>query len=206
MRGKKLVQLALQNLIHNEIMETVETDQNFVNSFGTLKQINNPNSEVQSTDDIFTASCDVPVDTISDNHTISTASTNNFTILSSCTYDGETNIINNDILFSLNSSNTLIASTDGEMTNSIIEFDVLAKNDSVSNNYNATNEIISIESPVDNPLTNVESTESPIKKRKVTLSFDEDPDYIPNDADESHSGKIDLKFIVINELYNYHSF
>lgn len=67
MRGKKIVQLCIQNNLDNGEkifhisthikvpIETAETNQNFVNSFETTKQINIPDSEVQSIDDIFTA-------------------------------------------------------------------------------------------------------------------------------------------------------
>lgn len=92
------------------------------------------------------------------------------------------------------------------MNNSIIEFDVLAENYSLNNNYSKINEILYIESPVDNQLEKVEDKESPNNKRKVTSSFDEDPDYIPNNADESNSDKINEKFIVINKVYNWYLF
>lgn len=122
MRGKKIVQLCIQNNLDNGEkifhisthikvpIETAETNQNFVNSFETTKQINIPDSEVQSIDDIFTAWCEVPDKTVKNNDTISTVNNDDFTVLSYCTNDNETNI-NNDILFSLNSSNTLVATT-----------------------------------------------------------------------------------------------
>ncbi|CAG9773418.1 unnamed protein product [Ceutorhynchus assimilis] len=102
---------------HN-VVAIIETDENFVNSSETLELINISNSEMQSTHGIFTA---VPLNQPNGN----TNSTEEFTILSCNSYNDEI-VLNNDILFSLNSSSAttaLVSTTDEEFNNSNIEFD-----------------------------------------------------------------------------------